>query len=189
MFHCTSGRFDKALALDPNLPEVQWNKSCLCLLFGRFEEGWRLYGSRWSAGTKGKFERKYPQPRWNGERLDGTLMIWGEQGLGDQILYAGMLPEVVGRADHIIVEVEPRLVPPLLEMDVLKAERQGATAVLGIAIAVPRPHHRMPALILVDGTVPLIAHETHTGPARRVPAQHGAYTLPGVVLEGHVAAR
>jgi hypothetical protein len=79
-------------------------------MLGRFEEGWRLYESRWPAGAGGS-QRKYRQPRWDGARLGGTLMIWGEQGLGDQILYAGMLPEMAGRADRIIVEVEPRLVP------------------------------------------------------------------------------
>jgi tetratricopeptide (TPR) repeat protein len=104
-------RFDKALALNPNLADAAWNKSLLCLTLGRFEEGWPLYEARWPAAVVGLSQRKYPQPRWNGERLSGTLMIWGEQGLGDQILYASMLPEVVGHADRIIVEVEPRLVP------------------------------------------------------------------------------
>jgi tetratricopeptide (TPR) repeat protein len=102
-------RFDKALALNANLADAYWNKSLLCLTLGRFEEGWPLYEYRWLAGVVGLGQRKYPQPRWTGARLDGTLMIWGEQGLGDQILYAGMLPEMAGRADRIIVEVESRL--------------------------------------------------------------------------------
>ena len=39
------------------------------------------------------------------------LLIWGEQGLGDQIIYASMMPDVQKRADKIVLEVEPRLMP------------------------------------------------------------------------------
>ena len=104
-------RYDKALALAPDFHEAKWNKALLCLTLGQFPEGWELYEARWPAGIKGMVERKYSQQRWNGEQLDGTLMIWGEQGLGDQILYASMIPDLATRAKRILFEVEPRLVP------------------------------------------------------------------------------
>ena len=35
--------------------------------------------------------------RWNGERLEsGRLLIWGEQGVGDEIMFAGLMPDVIG---------------------------------------------------------------------------------------------
>jgi hypothetical protein len=37
-------------------------------------------------------------------------LVWGEQGLGDQILHAGMVPEVIERATSVVLEVEPRLI-------------------------------------------------------------------------------
>src|SRR5262249_55332781 len=36
--------------------------------------------------------------------------IWGEQGLGDQILHASMIPDLAGQAHELVLEVEPRLV-------------------------------------------------------------------------------
>jgi ADP-heptose:LPS heptosyltransferase len=38
------------------------------------------------------------------------LLIWGEQGLGDQIIYASMISDAQKRADKIVLEVEPRLI-------------------------------------------------------------------------------
>jgi hypothetical protein len=43
--------------------------------------------------------------------MRGVLLVWGEQGLGDQILHAGMVPDLGGRAGSVILEAEPRLVP------------------------------------------------------------------------------
>ena len=54
--------------------------------------------------------RAYRQPRWNGERVDGTLLVWGEQGLGDEILHASMIPDLMARTGSLMLEVEPRLV-------------------------------------------------------------------------------
>lgn len=108
-------RFDEALAnLDreiaraPDAAGPKWNKSLVCLGLGRFREGWPLYEYRW-AGAKGLVPRAYPQPRWNGERLAGTLLAWSEQGLGDEILHASMLPDLMARTGAIVLEVEPRL--------------------------------------------------------------------------------
>src|SRR5690606_17476763 len=41
----------------------------------------------------------------------GTLAVWGEQGLGDQILYASMIPDLAADASAVVLEVEPRLIP------------------------------------------------------------------------------
>lgn len=98
-------RYEKVLALDPDHADALRGKCVLYLSLGRFVEGWKLYEQRFG-GTV----RAYPQPRWNGERV-GTLLAWGEQGLGDQILYAGMVPDLASRADAVVLEVEPRLTP------------------------------------------------------------------------------
>ena len=100
---------DRVIALKPPAVAAKWNKSLVCLGLGRFAEGWPLYEHRW-AGAKGLVPRGYTQPRWNGERLDGTLLVWGEQGLGDEILHASMVPDLLVRTRSIVLEVEPRLV-------------------------------------------------------------------------------
>jgi tetratricopeptide (TPR) repeat protein len=110
-------RFDGAIAtldriveLKPDDVAAKWNKSLICLGLVRFQEGWPLYEHRW-AGAKGLVPRAYKGPRWNGGRVDGTLLIWGEQGLGDEILHASMLPDVVARTSAVVLEAEPRLAP------------------------------------------------------------------------------
>jgi tetratricopeptide (TPR) repeat protein len=101
--------FDRVIALDPGAAAAKWNKSFICLGLGRFPEGWELYEHRWS-GAKGLVPRDYRQPRWSGRRVDGTLLVWGEQGLGDEILHAGMIPDLLQRTAPVTLEVEPRLV-------------------------------------------------------------------------------
>src|SRR5262245_4426827 len=101
---------DRIVALKPDDVAAKWNKSLVCLGLERFHEGWPLYEHRW-AGAKGLVPRAYKGPRWSGGRVDGTLLIWGEQGLGDEILYASMLPDVIARTSSVVLEAEPRLAP------------------------------------------------------------------------------
>jgi hypothetical protein len=49
-------------------------------------------------------------PHWNGEYVAGTLLVSGCQQLGEQILFASMVPDLTSCADHVILEVEPRLI-------------------------------------------------------------------------------
>jgi tetratricopeptide (TPR) repeat protein len=108
-FEQAAASFDRLIALDPNAAAPKWNKSFICLGLGRFPEGWALYEHRW-AGAKGLVPRAYRQPRWNGARVDGPLLVWGEQGLGDEILHASMIPDLMQRTGLLTLEVEPRLV-------------------------------------------------------------------------------
>ena len=99
--------FDRAIALKPDWALAKFNKGMFCLALRQFSEGWELYEQRWAAVVANR-PRLYRQPRWDGERVD-TLLVWAEQGLGDQILHAGLIPELAGRAGRIVFEVEPRL--------------------------------------------------------------------------------
>src|SRR5215208_345063 len=47
---------------------------------------------------------------WNGEYVAGTLLVSGVQGLGEQILCASMVPDLTSCADHVVLEVKPRLI-------------------------------------------------------------------------------
>jgi tetratricopeptide (TPR) repeat protein len=101
--------FDRVIAQKPGDVGAKWNKSLLSLTLGRFADGWALYENRWH-GAKGLVPRDYHQPRWDGGRLDGTLLIWSEQGLGDEILHSSMIRDVKDRTDDVVLEAEPRLV-------------------------------------------------------------------------------
>jgi tetratricopeptide (TPR) repeat protein len=101
--------YDKALAIRPH-PEAAAAKGLLCLHAGRFAEGWPLFERRRERKASDFVISHYPAPRWTGARVDGTLLVWGEEGLGDQILYASMIPEVRALAHSVVLELEPRLV-------------------------------------------------------------------------------
>lgn len=102
--------YKKVLAFEPANAAARWNLGALYLSLGRLTEGWEHYEMRWAAEGH-VAPRAYSQPRWNGERLGGALLVWGDQGIGDQILHAGMIPELMSWAASIVLEVEPRLVP------------------------------------------------------------------------------
>ena len=60
---------------------------------------------------------------------DGPLLVWGEQGLGDQILYASIIPDLSKRVPSIVLEAERRLTPlfarsfPSVQIVAVGAER------------------------------------------------------------------
>jgi len=103
--------FDRALALKVEAADALWNKGVVLLAYGRFAEGWALFKHRWTAkGIEGR-HRPYPQPPWDGAPVSGTLLVWAEQGVGDEVLLSSMLPDLRGRAERIVVEADARLVP------------------------------------------------------------------------------
>ncbi len=111
-------RWDEALAsyaravqLRPDYADAQRNAGLCRLLIGDFAEGWNQYEWRWHTAQFGGRRQEPALPRWDGDPLDRTLLVRGEQGLGDQIFYAGMLPDLARRAGRLSVCVEPRLVP------------------------------------------------------------------------------
>jgi tetratricopeptide (TPR) repeat protein len=105
--------YRQAHAAEPNHPEAMYNQALNELRLGDFRAGWDHYELRWFIKDYVHAQRKYPFPRWTGEPIEGPLFVSAEQGLGDQILFASMLPDVVARARDVTVEVDPRLVPLL----------------------------------------------------------------------------
>ena len=95
---------------NPGFKKSAYNRALMNLSLGRFPQGWEGYETRFLEENKGLKLRQYPYPLWDGSNVE-TLFIWGEQGLGDEILYASILEDVSRRASKIILEVEPRLVP------------------------------------------------------------------------------
>jgi tetratricopeptide (TPR) repeat protein/ADP-heptose:LPS heptosyltransferase len=113
--HHATGRLDEAkrwytaaLEVEPQLAKAHWNKGLCHLLDGEFALGWDGFAWRTAAGEV-KIDN-YPQPRWRGEPLAGkTILLHAEQGIGDEILFATCLPDVIARSGRCMVVCEPRL--------------------------------------------------------------------------------
>lgn len=106
--------FEELLRLQPDSVEARMDFGLFLLSIGDYAHGWREYEGRWDFGAFKEPNWGSGKPRWDGTPLQGrTLLLWGEQGVGDHILYGTMLSEVIRRAGdgHVIVAVEKRLVP------------------------------------------------------------------------------
>lgn len=100
---------DAALACDPQDHETRLVRSYMNLKRGEFEQGWRDYEARHH--SRFATHRAADFPQWDGTPVGGkTLLIYAEQGFGDQIMFASCLHEAIARAGRCIVECDPRLV-------------------------------------------------------------------------------
>lgn len=109
--------YDRALALDPQHAEANYNKSLALLSDLQLDKGWALYERRLDSETGiRKFigsQRVRLAPDWNGKSKPASLLVMGEQGLGDQIFFSSMLADLQQQVPGATVCMEARLVPLL----------------------------------------------------------------------------
>ena len=75
--------------------EARWNKSLLQLSYGDLQNGWQNYEVRWDWDNFPTRKFEFPADAWQGEDLAGkSILFWGEQGIGDEILFLTLLPEI-----------------------------------------------------------------------------------------------
>jgi len=104
--------FDAAVAADPEYPEAYSNMGLLQLLRGDYANGWKNY--RWRRQTKNfpALPQSFGKPIWDGSDISGNrLLVWTEQGVGDEVLNASMIPDLVDRGIEVVLESDARLVP------------------------------------------------------------------------------
>ena len=105
--------FRKAIEIKPDFADAHNNLAHLLLTSKIFEEGWERYEWRWEIkSSDSKFKLKTNNPRWNQEQ-SGCVLLWGEQGIGDQILYLSLVPDCIDKVEKIILKLDKRLIPLL----------------------------------------------------------------------------
>ena len=95
--------------------QVKYLLSFDYLSMGSLEEGWLFYDFGFdlniSPNSRRNPVREFKKPKWDGRIYEGkTILIWREQGIGDEILFCSCLPDLMGIDMNIIVECESRLV-------------------------------------------------------------------------------
>lgn len=110
---------DRALALGADSPAqaamYRYARALLLLTAGEIGAGWDAYAVRREEAYAEHVHHRLAGPAWApGQPLAGQrLLVIGEQGLGDEVLFASVLPDAaraVGPAGQLLVAVEPRLV-------------------------------------------------------------------------------
>lgn len=112
------GDFDKAAELyrravdiNPDFSTAGFNLAHLLLEHGKIEDGWDLYAHGFAAGQRQPL-RQFNTDLWRGEDIsDRTILVWKEQGIGDDMRFASCYPDLIRHAGHVIIETDARLVP------------------------------------------------------------------------------
>jgi tetratricopeptide (TPR) repeat protein len=89
-------------------------RSTMLIAQGRLKEGWDAYEARLSHHYYDALLFMIDRPAWTPDMdLRGkTLLVFAEQGLGDEVLFANLVPDVIealGPDGQLILAVEPRL--------------------------------------------------------------------------------
>ena len=102
--------YTAALSIDASFAPARWRIALVRLLQGDFARGWPDYEARHISADRPR--RDFPYPRWGGEPLQGrTILVYAEQGLGDEIMFASCLPDVIRAAGLCIIDCHPKLEP------------------------------------------------------------------------------
>jgi len=104
---------NKAIAINPDDAEAHHYLSFALLNTGRLKEGLDESEWRWKVKSDVSGERRFLQPSWDGKvSLENkSILVWCEQGIGDIIRCASLLPLISSQAQHCILECPKKLIP------------------------------------------------------------------------------
>jgi tetratricopeptide (TPR) repeat protein len=112
-----SACYARFLALDPENADAQWNLALLQMLVGDFRAGWVGREARWQTGMMR--DPKLPQPVWLGDSsIEGTtILLYGDEGIGDTLHFARYIPMVADLGARTIVAVADPICSLLSRLD------------------------------------------------------------------------
>lgn len=100
----------RALQIDPQHARARWARGWIRL--GRRDwSGAGDYAARWLDPEADSPQRLFDAPLWNGEKLEGgPLLLWGQFGVGDEILFSTLVARAAARAGGpVVLELDARL--------------------------------------------------------------------------------
>ncbi len=93
------------------LTSREYNRALSQLHAGNLLEGWSEYSWRWKENDRSIPYLQTKNLLWEGQHTGETVLVWHEQGIGDQILFGSLLAEAASRAHNLIVRLDRRLTP------------------------------------------------------------------------------
>jgi tetratricopeptide (TPR) repeat protein len=100
--------YEAGLKLDPTNDLIKFHIGLANLELGLYRKGWEGYERGLVAGNR--VVRQYRNlPYWDGTP-GKTVIVWGEQGVGDEIMFASCIPDAIKVCKKVILDCHPRLV-------------------------------------------------------------------------------
>ncbi|MBF0382866.1 MAG: glycosyltransferase family protein [Magnetococcales bacterium] len=107
---------EKAISIKPLDANAHSNMGYALFAKGQIKEGLEKFEWRWKKDLiRQRSVSSFSKPLWDGlhDLKDKTLFLWGEQGMGDIIVWSFCLPVVSDRVGRCILECMPKLTPLL----------------------------------------------------------------------------
>jgi len=103
--------FLKASAMDSDNKDIPWTMALMNLQKQDFAKGWETFDLRWQSKKFDSPRLKTSKPQWEPDRGYKDLLVWSEQGVGDQILYCSLLRSLKSLVPELTVLIDARLIP------------------------------------------------------------------------------
>jgi tetratricopeptide (TPR) repeat protein len=97
----------KCLELDPEDQLAKANIGFSQLATGNWAEGWKNYHHILGFPVRTKFQYM-GEPEWDGSP-GKTVVLYGEQGIGDELSFASMVPDAIAVCNRVIIDCDARL--------------------------------------------------------------------------------
>jgi tetratricopeptide (TPR) repeat protein len=183
--------FRRALALEADNAEAGFGIAAALLGRADYPRGWAAFEHRPQRNFVAPALAGLPS--WNGETLDGTLLVYGEQGFGDVVQFARFLAAARGRVRRLVLLLDGYLAPlgPLLAtlpaVDQVVAHEQAVAEAAASVSLLSLPHR------LGIGPADIAMQVPYVGvPAARAASWSGRvapYRTPRIGLAWSVLAR
>jgi tetratricopeptide (TPR) repeat protein len=102
--------YKQALKIKPDYTEAYTNRAHAFLKSGDFALGWQDYEWRWKISNLDSAPLTTDRPVWQPQTA-GRVLLWPEQGVGDMVMFASIIPELYECSEQIIVQTDARLIP------------------------------------------------------------------------------
>ena len=124
--------FELAQAIEPDHVDAHVNEALVRLALGDYAAGWKQYVWRLHSASFSKGRKRPAQPLWLRQwDISGrTILLHGEQGLGDTLQFARFVPRVAELGGKVVLAVQRPLTA-------LMAGLRGASVVRGQGDPVP----------------------------------------------------
>jgi hypothetical protein len=99
---------NRALAENPDAQEAKINRGMAYLALKRWREGWRDYNVNVGKDKNRKEPIYGEETRWDGSK-GKDVVVYGEQGIGDEISFASMIPDLIMDSKSVTIECDGRL--------------------------------------------------------------------------------